>query len=191
MKKIHSVISAIFNPLMVAIISFGLIIYDDIILPLDHLLFFIAVIFTTILPFITITYFKKTGKITTLNTPIRKERIELLAISAIYNAFGFILFVTLGASPILKGLMFCYAINTAIVWQITRYWKISIHMIGIGGPIVALWIYGFNYPLIMLTIIIVVSISRIALNAHTLTQVVAGTALAMILAYFELTYLFL
>ena len=87
--------------------------------------------------------------------------------------------------------MFCYAINTAIVWQITRYWKISIHMIGVGGPIVALWIYGFNYPLIMLTIIIVVSISRIALNAHTPTQVVAGTALAMILAYFELTYLFL
>jgi membrane-associated phospholipid phosphatase len=36
-----------------------------------------------------------------------------------------------------------------------------------------------------------VSISRLVLKAHTLSQVVAGTTLAMGLAYLELTYLFL
>ena len=54
--------------------------------------------------------------------------------------------------------MFCYAINTAIVWGITIYWKISIHMVGIGGPIIALW-FLFNHPIIMGVIIILVGIA--------------------------------
>ena len=95
------------------------------------------------------------------------------------------------APPIVRGLMFCYAVNTAIVWRITRFWKISIHMIGLGGPIVALWLAGFEYPLVMAIAIILVSISRLVLKAHTLSQVIAGTILAMGLAYLELTYLFL
>jgi membrane-associated phospholipid phosphatase len=87
--------------------------------------------------------------------------------------------------------MFCYAINTAIVWGITIYWKISIHMVGIGGPIIALWFSGYNHPIIMGVIIILVGIARIILRAHTPAQVITGTIFAMVLAYVELTLLFL
>ena len=87
--------------------------------------------------------------------------------------------------------MFCYAINTAVVWRITRYWKISIHMVGIGGPIVAIWFSGFQYPILMGSIVVLVGLARILLKAHTPTQVVTGTVLALGLAYIELKLLFL
>jgi membrane-associated phospholipid phosphatase len=87
--------------------------------------------------------------------------------------------------------MFCYALNTAIVWRITKYWKISIHLVGIGGPVVALWIHGYKFPILMAITIFIIAISRVRLGAHTVAQVIAGTALAIILAYLELSYLFL
>ena len=87
--------------------------------------------------------------------------------------------------------MFCYALNTAIVWRITMFWKISIHMIGLGGPIVALWLAGFEYPLAMGFTVMLLSISRVVLKAHSPSQVIVGTILAMGLAFLELTYLFL
>ena len=97
----------------------------------------------------------------------------------------------MGAPPIVTGLMFCYAVNTAIVWRITMAWKISIHMIGLGGPIVALWLAGYKYPLLMGIALVAVGASRLFLKAHTFSQIIVGSILAMALAYFELTYLFL
>ena len=87
--------------------------------------------------------------------------------------------------------MFCYAINTGITWLITRYWKISIHMIGLGGPFVALLLSGYNNLFLMAIIITLVYLSRIKLKAHSHAQLIAGTFLAMVLAYIELRYLFL
>ena len=43
----------------------------------------------------------------------------------------------------------------------------------------------------MWSIIILVSTARVILKAHTPAQVIAGTLFAMVLAYIELTLLFL
>jgi len=191
LKTISKIISALLNPLLVAPISFGIIIYSDGTIEAKNPLFLTSFFFTSALPLITIFYFKHLGKISSLDAPIKEQRIQLLAIAAIYNALGFLLLSYLEAPPIVRGLMFCYALNTAIVWRITMLWKISIHMIGLGGPIVALWLAGFEYPLAMGFTLMIVSISRVVLKAHTPSQVIVGTMLAMGLAFLELTYLFL
>ena len=191
LKTISKIISALLNPLLVAPISFGIIIYSDGTIDAKNPLFLTSFFFTSALPLITIFYFKHLGKISSLDAPIKEQRIQLLAIAAIYNALGFLLLSYLEAPPIVRGLMFCYALNTAIVWRITMLWKISIHMIGLGGPIVALWLAGFEYPLAMGFTLMIVSISRVVLKAHTPSQVIVGTMLAMGLALIELTYLFL
>ena len=67
--------------------------------------------------------------------------------------------------------MFCYAINTTITWLITQYWKISIHMIGLGGPFVALLLCGHDHLFLMAIIIILVYISRLKLKAHVITNI--------------------
>ena len=52
-------------------------------------------------------------------------------------------------------------------------------MVGLGGPIVALWLVGYQHPLIMAMTIILVSISRLILKAHTPNQIIAGIILAI------------
>ena len=46
-------------------------------------------------------------------------------------------------------------------------------------------------PLMMGTALVAVGASRLFLKAHTFPQIIVGTILAIGLAYFELTYLFL
>ena len=166
-------------------------IYFDRSLDNQNALFLASLLFTNLLPLITIFYFIKSGKVSSFDAPIKEQRIQLLAIASIFYATGFLILSYLEGPPIVRGLMFCYAVNTAIVWRITIFWKISIHMIGLGGPIVALWLSGFEYPLAMGLALVLVATSRLFLKAHTISQVIAGTFLAMGLAYFELTYLFL
>lgn len=48
-------------------------------------------------------------------------------------AAGYILLTSMQASPIVIGLMFCYATNTLLVAFITHWWKVSIHATGIAG----------------------------------------------------------
>ena len=191
LNTFSKIISIIINPLLVAPLSFAIMIYLDASLEMKHIFFFISFLFTNILPLITIYNFIQSGKVSSFDAPIKEQRIELLAIAAIYYAAGFILLWYMEAPPIVTGLMFCYAVNTAIVWRITMVWKISIHMIGLGGPIVALWLAGYKYPLMMGTALVAVGASRLFLKAHTFSQIVIGSILAMALAYFELTYLFL
>ena len=191
LNMFSKIISVIINPLLVAPLTFAIMIYLDASLEMKHIFFCISILFTNILPLITIYNFIQSGKLSSFDAPIKEQRIELLAIAAIYYAIGFVLLWYMDAPPIVTGLMFCYAINTAIVWRITMAWKISIHMIGLGGPIVALWLAGYKYPLMMGTTLVAVGASRLFLKAHTFPQVIVGTILAMGLAYFELTYLFL
>ena len=191
LNTFSKIISIIINPLFVAPLSFAILIYLDASLEMKHIFFSISVLCTNILPLITIYNFIRLGKISSFDAPIKEQRIELLAIAAIYNAVGFMLLWYLGAPTIVNGLMFCYAVNTAIVWRITMAWKISIHMIGLGGPIVAIWLAGYEYPLLMGSILVTVGVSRLFLKAHTFSQIIVGMILAMGLSYFELTYLFL
>ena len=189
-KHIAKTISVIFNPLVVSPFVFYILIFNDHNIN-NYLFFLIAVFFCSILPFSSILYFKKIGKISSLEAPIRKQRLELLMMSSLFNSIAFILLKYFDASNIVQGLMFCYAINTAVTWLITRYWKISIHMIGLGGPFVALLLSGYNNLFLMTVIIILVYLSRIKLKAHNHAQLIAGTFLAMVLSYIELQYFFL
>ena len=178
--------------MMVAPITFGLLIYTGTSIPENpHLTFFIAFFFSTLLAIATVIYLKKQGIVSDVDVSIREQRVQTLVYGTIYCGVGFLLLKYLNASPLVQGLMFCYAINTAIVWFITREWKISIHAIGLSGPLVALWLHGFHYPIIMGIILVLLCISRVVLKAHTPAQVIVGSGLAMSLAYFELTILFL
>jgi membrane-associated phospholipid phosphatase len=177
--------------MVVAPVTFGTLIYGDSANTSPHKLFAISLLFTTVLIIIVVLLFKKKGQITNLDISEREQRVQPLVYGSIIYAIGFLFLNYFDATPLVKGLMFCYAINTTIVWGITRYWKISIHAIGLGGPFVALWLFGFQFPIIMGCSMILLCTSRVVLKAHTPAQVLAGASLAMGLAYLELTYLFL
>jgi BirA family biotin operon repressor/biotin-[acetyl-CoA-carboxylase] ligase len=103
---------------------------------------------------------KKKGIVSNMDVSNRDERIQPLVYGTIYCGLGFILLRYFNAPALIQGLMFCYAFNTAIVWQITKKWKISIHAIGLSGPLVALWIHGFHFPIIMGIALVLLCVSR-------------------------------
>ena len=97
-----------------------------------------------------------------------EERILPLFLGIIFAIFGYVLLHIQEASLLVKGLMFCTITNTIVIIIITRYWKISIHAMGISGLLSVLWIHNKEYLLIMFIILISVAYSRVILNAHSL-----------------------
>jgi len=73
-----------------------------------------------------------------------------------------------------------YLLTTVVVFFVTLFWRISIHMAGFTGPITALiLVFGINYSLLYL-LAIPLAWARTELKAHTLPQVVLGAVVGAI-----------
>jgi membrane-associated phospholipid phosphatase len=188
MLVVANLISLILHPFIIEIGTF-------LFLSLYYSKTILAVVFISVVPAFLVLfsaiYLKKMGKLTDYNGKIRKERLHLISLGVIYHGLGFLLLQYFHAPKIIQGLMFCYSLNTAFVWIITTKWRISIHAIGLGGPLVALWLSGMHYPIFMFSLMIILCASRLLLKAHTLMQVVMGSLFSISFAYFQLKYLFL
>jgi membrane-associated phospholipid phosphatase len=184
-EKQAQLISDISNAPILALIVFSIINFyylnfnDFIIINL------ISVFFACILPTIAIIIFFKKKDIH--RDLLKKEDRKIPLIIAIISYFlGTIALFIMQAPPISTALMFCYFSNTIIVMAITRYWKISIHSMGISGPTTGLIfafgpigaILGLLGPLVMW--------SRIYLNRHTLSQVLAGFIFGFVLTTIQM-----
>ena len=118
-------------------------------------------------------------------------RVYANSVLCLLVAIGFIVLTLQNADAIVRGLMFCFITNTVIIILITRYWKISIHAMGVAGLIAALWVNGGQSPLIMGFILVLVASARVVLKAHNISQVIVGSFLGMILTYIQLHLIFI
>ena len=146
---------------------------------------------SNLLPIITLFLLQKKGLISDLDASIKEERITPLLLGIGYAVLGFLLLHIQEANMLIKGLMFCTITNTIVILLITRYWKISIHAMGISGLLSVLWIHGIEYALIMFIILFLVAFSRVILKAHTVAQVTIGSILGLTLTFIQLHLLFL
>ena len=115
LQKLASITSFLLHPMVVAPFTFALLTYTGKEHSSNHIIFFTAFFFSTLLSTITVIYLKRSGKITDLDASIREQRVQPLVLGAIYHGIGFLILWYLNAAPIIQGLMFCYAVNTAIV----------------------------------------------------------------------------
>jgi len=191
LQKFAFITSFLLHPMVVAPFTFALLTYTGEEHSSNHLIFFTAFFFSTLLSTITVIYFKRSGKITDLDASIREQRVQPLVLGAIYHGIGFLILWSLNAAPIIQGLMFCYMTNTVLTLLINRFWKISIHSMGVSGPAAALLTNGNYYPFPMVLIIVLVSYSRVILKAHSPTQVFAGALLGFCSTYLQLQWFFL
>ena len=149
----------------------------------------VSIVFAAIIPII-IAYLWVKNKNIEIDMPNKEDRLYPLLWILLSYLTGVLLLFILSAPPVITVLMFCYFSNTLIVLLISLFWKISIHSVGIAGP-VAFLIYVFGYPgLIFLLLIPIVMWSRLHLKRHTPSQVLAGAGLGLILTTLQI-YLFL
>jgi len=141
-------------------------------------LLFNSAFFTSIGPMLFIFYLYATDRISDLDMSIRAERERVFIAFVIFYALGALDLWLIHAPAIMTASMAAFAASALIVQWITRYWKISTHALGITAPLVALTVLFGERPLPFFVLIPLVGWSRVYLRAHTVLQVVAGTALA-------------
>lgn len=193
MRRSAHLISIIFNPVSVSTIVFPiLIVTDGGVTSQDKALFLaIVILVTSIVPLTHVAFLMRRGKVDSFDVDARVKRLGPLAVGVAGYLAAFAGLSILQAPAIVRGLMFCYAVNTLLVLIITRWWKVSIHATGISGPLVALS-YNFGMTAAPLYVLIpIVGGSRIILKKHSFAQVAAGVAIGLALTAIQLRFLFL
>jgi membrane-associated phospholipid phosphatase len=146
----------------------------------------LAALFVAVLPTVFIDYGVRRGRWSDRNVGARRPRLIVLAFITASAAVGLVLLVVLGAPRLLIGYLAFMLGSVAVLAAITLVWKISIHCAVASGSVAILALtYG---PLVLFGYVLVALLawSRVALEDHTVAQVVVGAVLgagAAALAY--------
>jgi membrane-associated phospholipid phosphatase len=180
-RDLARILSTIFNPFLTALALFMI---------LSHIrarsdeefwwLLFISTFFTSIGPMLFIFWLYATDRISDLDMSIREEREKVFGVFVIFYLLGTVTLWLTHSPRLLIATMAGYTLATIIVQYITRYWKISTHALGITAPLVTLSLLYGRQPLPFLPLIPAVCWARVYLKAHTIGQVIAGAALAVV-----------
>lgn len=155
----------------------------------EQMLFFIGLNFLlmVVFPMVMVWILVRTKVISSLQISDRRERMAPLFVVGISYYFLHQLFKSM-MYPQSFQLFFLGATFLVLVcMMITSFWKISIHLLAIGGTIGALIALGFRYQIITYPIIIpfifiagLVGFARLKLQEHSPVQVYTGFGVGLI-----------
>ncbi len=181
------VISVILHPMLLStyaiVILFNLPAYFSLMIPV-HAKWMIGVfvlIITGLLPLFLTFIMSKTGIIRNIILQEREERIWPFLITALFYYLAYYLLNRLELSPVYTLFMLGAFISVVAGLMISFFWKISAHMIGMGGLVGAFT--GLSVTLIIdmpLLIVLLILLSgftgfaRLKLTAHSPAQILSG-----------------
>ena len=181
-KFISILFHPIFMPIVVVYLSLNLV--PSISFAINNYLgfvYFILFLSTILLPLTSVFFLLKTGVISSFEINNHKERSIPIFITIIWMVYGyykissFLLF-----APILKSEFLGALVILSIASIISRFWKISLHMLGVGGLVGVLMglnvLFGGLLEWLIIAILIsgIVATARLTERAHTQGQVYAG-----------------
>ena len=119
----------------------------------------------------------RAGHVSDHHVAVRGQRPRILAIALLSVTVGLLLLTILGAPGALLALFIAgaSAITTAMV--VSLWWKMSVHMVAVGGILTVCAILFGPGVLVLLPLVPLVAWSRIELAAHTPAQVVVGAVI--------------
>ena len=145
------------------------------------LIYGILVFSTMVLPLASIFWLMRKGKVSSLEMSNHKERSLPLFKTVIWMSFGYYLLQNLlFYTPILKAELLGAIIIILIAAIVSKFWKISLHLLGIGGVVgvfIALQIMHGDFLYLLLLFILLsglLGVARIKQKAHNYSQVYAG-----------------
>lgn len=197
MKYLSKILSVVLHPLVIPIL--GLFLVFNIgghfsYMPLDHKRFVYLIVFlsTCILPLSVMPLFFLLGVVKSMHMRERKERILPLLFTGLFYLLGYLFLLRISVVPsFIKGFMLATIIAIGIAMIINLFWKISMHMIGIGGLTGAILALSMRFGLdiwIAFSVIVLFSgllgMARLVLNAHTPLQVHLGYLLGALIVFY-------
>lgn len=193
-KKLAFAISVMFQPVFVPLYSLIILFNADTYLtyavhPDIKLAVYAITVFNTILvPSAIFYYFLKAGIIESFHMHTAKERSLPFLTTIVFHLSTLYLFTRMPVPILFSNLVLGAIASVAVAFIINLKWKVSIHMLGMGGlvgTIIGLVLrYQVNeLPLIMMLIILsgLVGYSRLKLDAHTPLQVYVGFILGTLI----------
>ncbi len=197
MRVLSKALSTLFHPLLIPII--GLFLIFNIgghfsYLPFEHkrLLYIIVFLSTCALPLSLIPLFLLSGTIKSIYMKERKERLFPTLATGFFYLLGYIFLSKIPIVPtFIQDFMLATIITIWLALGITIFWKISMHMIGIGGLTGAILALALHFGLdiwIVFSIVLLIAgllgTSRLYLKAHTSMQVHTGFILGSTIVFF-------
>ncbi len=150
---------------------------------------------TFLVPTLLILYLKRLKVISSLDVENRRERFIPFGVTLALYATTYLLLRKSPLPDIVYSMMLATIIALVSAFAITLFWKISIHMTGIGGVIGAmcgLFEMHMFFPSIVLAALILIAgligTARLVLNVHTLAQVICGTILGFSAQFLTIKY---
>lgn len=139
----------------------------------------VTLVTATLIPILEVGYFSRATGNTDGDVARKEDRwLPLMAGMASYAAGTAALFI-LDAPRISTVAMLSYTLSTLLTAVISRYWKISIHAMGVAGPAVTLSVAYWPWGLVAFLLLPPVMWSRYVRRKHTPAQLVGGAAYGM------------
>lgn len=147
----------------------------------------IVFITTALLPIATTVFMYQRGMFSTLEMENAAERNWPFVATAVYYFMGYWLISQLPIPVVLSDMVLGAAVSILLAWAINHRWKISIHMVGIGG--FAGILIGLSTKLdaglvgpVLLVLFLAgcLGLARLILGSHSHAQVYAGFLMGMI-----------
>lgn len=183
-------VSYVANPLWLPAIAYGLIGYEAQ-APVVEIVGTVglALLGFLVVPVGYILYLIRKGEVVELDVPIRQHRIRPLLVSFVGITWTLVLigYWSQTAGPAVWALSGTYLLNLLVLLGITLFWKISIHLLGLGTFLAVLvWLYPTGLPpgvwVGIAGVVALVMWARVRLKVHTPAQVVAGLAVGILVS---------
>lgn len=140
--------------------------------------FFVSVFFIAFMPYALILLLYKSGLLSDLQMPKRKERLlPLLAVNlCVLTGFMFLFFINSG--DVLKAVYLIYMVGLPGLSLITMFYKVSFHSSYVTMFSLTYMIIFGKWAIFTLLLIPLVGWSRVRLKRHTISQVLIGIILS-------------
>lgn len=199
-KRIARIISMVLNPLLMPLYFIVLLLYGGtmlLFLPVQTKIFFIFTVLlnTLIVPLLFIGFLKSTGQIKSFKLIDEKDRILPLIVTAFCYAVCAYIIKDMLMAFVVKRVLMAGAACILFATAVTYYWKISLHMVALGGGLAILIIItvsklGFLQPWIIALIAGsgLVASARLYLGCHTPMQIVVGFLTGFTIAFMVMLF---
>ncbi|MBI5541293.1 MAG: hypothetical protein HY951_14600 [Bacteroidia bacterium] len=189
------IISYIFHPLLMPTVGLFLFFHSGTYLETMNddaksFLYIILGFCTCVLPLLSLPLFIYRRVIKNINMDSRSERIMPAVFTLVFYFLGYYMLNKLPIPTVITGFITSIVAMASFALLITIWWKISYHMMGLGGIIGALIALSIRmetnlqyYIIGSILIAGIVSTARLRLNAHTPLQILAGLFLGIAVVF--------
>lgn len=188
-RALSIVFSPFYTPMWILIVLFFCSYLQ--MLPLQYRLFilFTVFIFTVLIPKLGINIFRMVMQMTHMQISRREHRHMPYLLTICSYTVCLTLISRMNVVMFVRGIVMAAFVSQIICIFINAWWKVSTHMVGMGGLVGALLAFStlfyFNplwYACGLIILSGAVGTSRMILRQHTLAQVLAGFAIGFVCA---------